>query len=315
MQKNTEEVVAQQDQSAQTIDCADNQLQTLATPPKPVVPAAARPACLVQIYPTDTGMGSRHALKDKVLLVGRDKDCDICIDDPSISRRHAEIRPGMSGHYVIDQKSTNGTFINDRPASLHQLKDGDYVRFANWIFRYLTGNNVEAEYHEEIYRLTIIDALTGAHNKRALLEFLERELSRTFRHHRPLSLIMFDIDHFKAVNDERGHLAGDATLRELAHRIRSAISKEDLFARYGGEEFALVLSETPLDRAVTLAERLRRLIEQQPFEFEGNPFPMTISLGVVTTQGETKVDPTELVRLADEKLYQAKSEGRNRVVS
>lgn len=292
-----------------------NLLKTWATPPKMLTTSPSRTACLVQIYPTGMGMGSRHTLSDKPLMVGRDKDCDICLDDSSISRRHAEIRPGMSGHYVIDQQSTNGTFINDRPASLRQLKDGDYLRFANWIFRYLTGNNVEAEYHEEIYRLTIIDALTGAHNKRALLEFLERELARSLRHERPLALVMFDIDHFKSINDNAGHLAGDHILRELAQRVRLAVNQEDLLARYGGEEFVVVLPESTLDKARELAERLRRAVEQQAFEYNGAIFPVTISLGVVTIDARTPTTAEELVRRADEKLYQAKNAGRNRVES
>ena len=195
-----------------------------------------------------------------------------------------------------------------------KLKDGDYLRVGNWIYRYLAGGNVEAEYHEEIYRLTIIDALTGTHNKRSLLEFLERELARSSRYDRPLSLILFDIDHFKHVNDTLGHLAGDYTLRELAGAVRAVVRREEMFARYGGEEFAVVLPETTKDGAYQMAKRLRELVEKQPFVFEGQPFNITISLGVVTTEGEN-VEPAELIRQADEKLYQAKNSGRNRVVA
>src|SRR5207247_3830386 len=137
------------------------------------------------------------------------------------------------GYYAVDLQSTNGTFVNDVPASICKLKDGDYLRVGNCIYRFLAGGNVEAEYHEEIYRLTIIDALTGIHNKRYLLEFLDRELARSARHHRPLSLVMLDIDRFKAVNDELGHLAGDFTLRELLSLAKEAIRKEELCVRYG----------------------------------------------------------------------------------
>src|SRR5438552_8298891 len=122
-----------------------------------------------------------------------------------------------------------------------RLKDGDYLRVGNCICRFLAGGNVEAQYHEEIYRLTIIDALTEIPNKRFFLEFLDRELARTVRYHRPLSLILFDIDKFKVINDQLGHLAGDFTLREMASSLKAAIRKEELFARYGGEEFAVVL--------------------------------------------------------------------------
>src|SRR2546421_13129235 len=117
---------------------------------------------------------------------------------------------------------------------MYKLKDGDYLRVGNWIFRYLTGGNVEAEYHEEIYRLAIIDALTGIHNKRYLSEFLDREVARSIRHGRPLAVVLFDIDHFKTINDTMGHLGGDFLLRELVARLKGKVRREDLFARYGG---------------------------------------------------------------------------------
>lgn len=288
--------------------------ETLVTVPKRPTSELHRAACLVQIYPTGVGMGSRYTLGDTPLFVGRDSDCQICLDDQSVSRRHARIQPGIDGYYAVDLQSTNGTFVNDRPATMFKLQDGDYVRIGNWIFRYLAGGNVEAEYHEEIYRLTIIDGLTGTHNKRFLVEFLDRELARTGRHHRPLSLVLFDIDFFKKVNDEHGHLAGDATLREIATIIKQAIRKEELLARYGGEEFAIVLPETDRDGAFLMARRMRELVEQHPFRYENKEHHITISLGVVTTLGEENLSPTDLIRMADEKLYQAKNAGRNRVV-
>src|SRR5262249_38370107 len=137
---------------------------------------------------------------------------------------------------------------------------------------------------------------------------------RSARHRRPLSLILFDIDHFKTINDQLGHLAGDYALRELSSCVRGAMDREQLFARYGGEEFAIVMPETEQDRAVPMAERVRTLVEQHAFEYDGKPFPVTISLGVFTTRGEMILSPTELIRQADEKLYQAKNAGRNRVV-
>jgi len=252
-------------------------------------------------------------LADTRLTLGRDNDCEICLSDLSVSRHHARIQPGMDGYYVVDLQSTNGTFVNDKAASMCKLRDGDYLRFGNWIFRYLTGGNVEADYHEEIYRLTIIDALTGIHNKRYLLDFLDRELARSARHRRPLSMGILDIDHFKIINDQMGHLAGDHALRELAVMIKEAIRREELFARYGGEEFAIVWPETSMEGAVLIGERLRQLVESHLFGFEGRSFNVTISMGIATTEGEPSLTPTDLIRRADEKLYAAKEAGRNRV--
>jgi diguanylate cyclase (GGDEF)-like protein len=289
--------------------------ETWVTAPERPLSTTSRDACLVHNYPTGPGMGKRYTLSDTPLVLGRGSDCEIRINDHSVSRRHARIQPGAEGFYAVDLQSTNGTFVNDVPASMYKLKDGDYLRVGNCIYRFLIGGNVEAEYHEEIYRLTIIDALTDTHNKRYLLEFLDRELARSSRYGRPLALVMFDLDLFRAINEDLGHLGGDFTLRELAARVKGCIRKEELFARYGGEEFVVVLPETTREGAVTLSERLRRLVATQPFQFEGKSYNVTISLGVAITSGNETLTPRELIQQADEKLYQAKREGRNRVVA
>src|SRR5207302_139579 len=288
--------------------------ETLVAIPRPLISTTNRQACLVHIYPTGPGMGSRYMLADTRLTLGRDNDCDICLSDLSVSRHHARIQPGMDGYYVVDLQSTNGTFVNDKPASMCKLKDGDYLRFGNWIFRFLSGGNVEADYHEEIYRLTIIDALTEIHNKRYLMEFLDRELVRAARHGRRLAIVLFDIDRFKAINDEFGHLGGDLTLRELAACVKQEIRQDELLARYGGEEFVIVLPETDLEDARTAAERIRELVAAHPFKYGEKSFQVTISLGVTATTGTDVTSSVDLICLADQKLYQAKNEGRNRVV-
>ncbi|HVS36547.1 MAG TPA: GGDEF domain-containing protein [Gemmataceae bacterium] len=288
--------------------------ETWVTAPDRLV-SSTRDACVVHIYPTGPGMGARYGLTDTPMVIGRGNDCDIRINDHSVSRRHARIQPGADGYYAVDLQSTNGTFVNDVPASICKLKDGDYLRVGNCIYRFLAGGNVEAEYHEEIYRLTIIDALTDIHNKRYLLEFLDRELSRSARYGRPLALIMIDLDHFKSINEDLGHLGGDFTLREVASCIRGNVRKEELFARYGGEEFAVVLPETNLEGAVVVAERIRGQVEQRVFQYEGKTYPVTISVGVAATNGENALTPNDLIGKADDQLFRAKHDGRNRVIS
>ncbi|HEY8506554.1 MAG TPA: GGDEF domain-containing protein, partial [Gemmataceae bacterium] len=290
--------------------------ETWVTPPprSPRAPGPPSRPCLVQIYPTGAGVGSRQELGDKPLLIGRGADCDLHPQDASVSRHHARLEPVPGGYAVTDLKSTNGTFVNDEPvAAPRPLRDGDYLRIGNCVYRYLAGGNVEAEYHEAVYRMSVLDGLTQAHNYRFLLEFLEREILRATRHHRPLSLVLFDIDHFKAVNDRRGHLAGDFALRELASLVRQNIRREDLLARYGGEEFAVVLVETGLPAAVDTAERIRAAVEKHPFEVEGARFHLTISCGVADCSSEETRTISGLIKRADEKLYQAKRSGRNRV--
>ncbi|MBN9118263.1 MAG: GGDEF domain-containing protein [Planctomycetes bacterium] len=278
--------------------------------------SAAREACLVHIYPSGPTMGCRYPLSDRLLVIGRGEDCDIKLTDHSVSRKHARIEPSGDGYYVSDQNSTNGTFVNDKQIDDPRLlRDGDYLRVGNCLYRYLAAENIEAEYHEEIYRLTILDGLTQIHNARYLNEFLEREVVRSQRHARPLSILALDIDKFKTLNDSLGHLCGDFVLRELADVIRGNVRQEDLFARCGGEEFVIVLVETTKDGAVLVAERLREAIAKHLFRFESAPINLTISIGVASTVGEPGLTPTMLRKFADEKLYEAKRTGRNRVCS
>ena len=184
------------------------------------------------------------------------------------------------------------------------------------IFKFLAAGDlgsIEAQYHEEIYRLAIYDGLTQVHNKRFLLEFLERELARCVRHGQTASLVLFDIDHFKKLNDEHGHLAGDAVLRDLAAVIKTHVRKDECFARYGGEEFALVLPATQRAQAVSLADRFRKQVQEHPFLFEEERLPVTFSAGVAElAPGE--LAPSSFIAAADQKLYEAKHGGRNRVV-
>src|SRR5262249_35953166 len=119
---------------------------------------------------------------------------------------------------------------------------------------------------------------------------------------------------FKAINDDLGHLGGDHTLRELALRIKKVVRKDDLFARYGGEEFSLVMPETVREDAVHVAEQLRRLVGKTPFQFGGRTYQATLSLGVTAITGEDWIAASEMIRQADENLYQAKRQGRNRVI-
>ena len=164
-----------------------------------------------------------------------------------------------------------------------------------------------------LMELSQTDPLTRLCNRRSLTEMLENELSRCLRNLAPCSLIMCDIDHFKQVNDEYGHQAGDDVLVKVADLLREQLRPYDLAARYGGEEFCLVLPETNLAHATEVAERIRQ--EIQGFKFTGNlgTLKLTISLGVATISGNREISEDELIRMADEALYLAKNSGRNRV--
>lgn len=285
-----------------------------------VQPTAPQPGtgtdCLVVIYTTEKALlGKRFVLESSPLRIGRGPDNGIVLEGDSVSRRHSHLeRRGDGNWYAVDDRSTNGTYVNeDQVPGEVKLENGDRIKVGPTILKFLSGADAEAKYHEEIYRMTIIDGLTQIHNKRYLLEALDRDVMRAKRHERDLCVVMFDIDHFKGINDRYGHLAGDYVLRELARIVSERTRRDEVFARYGGEEFAIILPETSLEGAVQLSETLRSRVEKHPFSFQDESIPLTISMGAACLSAE--MTGTELITQADAKLYEAKNGGRNRVCS
>ncbi len=272
-------------------------------------------ACLVLLHPPGPDIGRQTPLARQSYIIGRDTEADLVISRSAVSRQHAQLSRDEQGEWwAIDMGSTNGTFVNELKVQRQCLVDGDQVRFGDAIFKFLNGANIESAYHEEIYRMTILDGLTGVHNKRYFLEFLDRELAGAKRQGHALGVVMFDIDFFKKVNDERGHLAGDHVLKEISGRIKSRMRREDLFARYGGEEFVCVLASTGLEGSVIFAEHLRNMVCERPVMFDNQPIAITVSLGVSCAFNEPNLDPPTLIKRADDNLYAAKRGGRNQVV-
>jgi len=178
----------------------------------------------------------------------------------------------------------------------------------------MSGENIEANYHEEIYRLMTMDALTQTHNRRYFNEALEREFQRSIRYKRALSLLIFDIDHFKQINDDFGHVAGDSVLRQLAFVVKPRLRSQDVFARVGGEEFAVLLPEVDPQGVRAAAEKVRKLVESARFLVDGKEFGCTVSAGTSSFDSSTAAG-VMLYDAADRNLYEAKRAGRNRVVS
>lgn len=269
--------------------------------------------CFLQIHPLSI---TNHLieLSDSQIVVGREPSCGICIPDASVSRRHALIEKIDGGFSVTDLGSTNGTSVNEQPVNTSLLQAGDRVQFGSYIFKFLASNHIELQYHEAVYSMMTRDGLTGALNKRSFIDILGRDFQRSVHRNSPLSLILFDIDFFKKVNDTHGHLAGDEVLREVGRRISSVTACHDVFARYGGEEFAILMSETSVDHAVEIAQRCRLEIADRPFQTSVGPLAVTISAGVAEVQLLTNIESSDqLIQAADLKLYEAKHGGRNRV--
>ncbi len=167
--------------------------------------------------------------------------------------------------------------------------------------------------NEALYIISVTDYLTGVYNRTYLMETLARELSGSRRHGFPLACILMDLDKFKAVNDTYGHLAGDSVLVEFAERVRQIVRKQDVFGRYGGEEFLLVLPNTPLKNAGTLAEKIRARLADEPIVCGEHQLSVTLSCGVTELGAHGAEDVDGLIRYADLALYLAKDKGRNRV--
>jgi diguanylate cyclase (GGDEF)-like protein len=266
--------------------------------------------CVVQIY--GGNLGRRYPISNEV-TIGRSETNTIPVPLPNVSRNHARIMFENGQCFVQDLGSTNGTHVNDEEIRVRRaLVNGDLLRTGGAVFKFIAGGNVEALYHEEIYRMTILDGLTNVHNKRFLIEFLDRELSRARRHDRPLAVAMLDLDHFKQVNDNYGHLAGDQVLKKVAELISTNVRREELLARYGGEEFTVVLPETEIDGARQFCEKLRCQIADHVFVFDDQAIRVTVSIGV--TVYTEQADALNLLQSADEALYRAKEMGRNTVV-
>lgn len=278
---------------------------------RPGEPLASRLAVMVQIY--GENIGRRYPLDRHLMTLGRGDMNDIVLPFDNVSRYHAELECDDERVLIRDKGSTNGTYVNDRALQKDRfLNSGDLVKVGSTIFKFLAGSDLETLYFEEIYRMTIIDGLTEIHNKRYLLEFTAREMARCRRYDRALSLIMFDVDHFKRINDTHGHTAGDYVLRTLAQAVAPRVRTEELFARYGGEEFTIVLPESDLEHAALFAEKVRELIEGTPFTFDGKAIPVTVSLGV-GQMSDVLVSPENFLHAVDGALYASKNGGRNRV--
>jgi len=269
--------------------------------------------CLVQIYPADVVNGMLLLEEDRV-VAGRDISADLLLEDTSVSRQHAELIRQGNGYVIRDLGSTNGTAVNGNRTMEQALRSGDTIKLGSFIFKFLSAGSVETKYHETVYSAMTRDALSGAMNKRYLLESLRREVARAVRQQQALSVLMLDIDHFKSVNDNHGHLIGDEVIREFGTRMLSGCREDDLLARYGGEEFCLVLSLTAREAALQIAERNREVIGSTPFTTTAGPLSITVSFGISCLNPDTPETAEDLIRRADAKLYEAKRSGRNCVI-
>ena len=273
---------------------------------------------IVIAHPLEHCLGRRYSLKPgTVLEVGRAADAEIGFPEvPSISRRHARVSYLAEGVCLEDIGSRNGTFLNNHLVQGREaLQSGDRFQIGAVVFKFLLEEDAEHAYHEAIHQMVICDGLTDLFNRRKFQEEFDREFTRARRYGRPLSLILFDVDHFKRINDSVGHLAGDAVLQGIARVVKVITRREQVVARIGGEEFAVLCPETAVEGATALAEKLRAAFAAEIMDVPGHSqLSITCSFGVADVKPRME-NSTVLFSTADRALYQAKAEGRNRVIT
>lgn len=262
-------------------------------------------------------VGKQWPITKSDVYVGRVSESHVFVDDRSLSKRHGKLALRDSNEVVYeDLSSTNGTEVNGLliPANTPiKLKNNDQLKLGNVIFKFLEKGNIETIATKGTYDRTQIDPLTQAYNKGALMTTGEEVFKRAKLTNTAMTLIVFDLDHFKKINDTHGHPAGDYVLKELAAVIQNRLIRQgDFFARFGGEEFCLLLIGGTMQRGVEVAERIRITIEKNEFIFDGKKIPVTISAGVSTLE-KTMNSWNELFEKADKAAYQSKAGGRNRV--
>jgi diguanylate cyclase (GGDEF)-like protein len=256
-------------------------------------------------------LGHQVDIGSAPVTIGRGADCTLALPHPSVSRLHCRIWREDDRFHIQDMGSTNPTFLNGKPVTRAELRDGDQIGVGSNAIKFFVGESVEARYHDELIDLAIYDSLTGFYNRRHFLGLLADEIERA-RRGAPLCLAMLDLDFFKAINDRHGHLVGDQALSGIAQILRENAPGSAVIGRFGGEEFSMLLRATTLPEALVSTDRLRATVAAEPLALRELKLPLTISIGVAEV-GPTRADTAALLRAADEQLYRAKQGGRNRV--
>lgn len=271
-------------------------------------------ACLV--FLAGPRMGQTVAIEERPREMGRSEEANIVIPDSGVSRRHARVFMRDEAAMVEDLDSSNGVFVNGaRIERIARLEPGDKISLGTeTILKFTYHDRFDEDFQQRLLESAVRDPLTGLYNRRYFERQLDSEFGYAERHKTSLSLILFDIDRFKQINDTHGHVVGDAVLEQLGERLAEAVREEDLLARYGGEEFAMLCRGHDGARARRAAERLRELVERMEYDVEGVRLTITISAGVAAYPDVDVESIRALIDAADRALYRAKDAGRNRVV-
>ena len=294
------------------VEFEDDATSPVTVPPEFAALARGRDRAFLVVL-AGPNVGEMHKLTQDEVIIGRGRGADVQILEEGVSRRHACLVRSGGAVTVRDLDSRNGTFVNGTPIVARALDDGDKIHIGSTaILKFTMHDDLEESFQRQMFESALRDGLTHCFNRRYFYDRLEAEFHFAQRHLTPLSLVLFDIDHFKSVNDKFGHLAGDKILVDIGERVHGTMRGEDVLARFGGEEFALICRSIEHADAAKFAERVRRAVADRLFLYDGHEIKVTISLGVTTYPDVPAGGPTGLIDAADRALYAAKAGGRNR---
>lgn len=278
--------------------------------------AGQAPPSLVLLVGPASSVGRQWPIEDTDRIIGRAPTAHIFVDDRSVSKFHSKLVMAGGDVSVIDLESTNKTVVNGKqiqPLVPHKLTNNDQIKVGNIIFKFLERGSIETVASAQTFDRALTDGLTGIANRAALQSKAPELFKRSELLGLTCTVMIFDIDKFKNINDTYGHPAGDYVIKEIAAVIRDRLIRgNDFFARAGGEEFMLMLLGSPPKQAEEIGERIRATIEGHNFHFEGKDIKVTISIGIAfKTEGEPNWEG--VYERADKALYHSKNTGRNRV--
>jgi diguanylate cyclase (GGDEF)-like protein len=283
-------------------------------PPATAVKAPVKRDQAYLIVLAGSSMGEMYKITRERTVIGRGQRADVRMMDEGVSREHCEILLEDNRLILHDLGSTNGTYCRGLRVDRHELADGDKILVGSGtVLKFTYHDKLDEVFQRQMYESALRDDLTKAFNKKYFMDRVESEFAYAVRHNVPLSLVSFDIDHFKSINDTYGHPAGDFVLAELSSTVLGSVRVEDVFARVGGEEFSTICRGADLQQGTIVAERLRHAVETRRFVFDKTVIPVTISVGLAAVPSPAIKDAMEFISAADQMLYDAKRGGRNRV--
>jgi diguanylate cyclase (GGDEF)-like protein len=261
-----------------------------------------------------SAMGEMFKITLPQTIIGRGQTAHVRMMDDGISREHCEIQIEGDSMILHDLGSTNGTFCRGLRVDRHVLEDGDKILVgSSTVLKFTYHDSLDEVFQRQMYESALRDDLTKTFNKKYFTDRLESEFAFATRTKADLSLVVFDLDHFKSINDTHGHPVGDQVLSDMGQAVAALIRAEDVFARVGGEEFAVICRGADSTQGRAVAERVRQAVADHRFTIDDTTIPVAISAGVASIPDARIADSQALIAAADQALYEAKRTGRNRV--